>query len=107
MLVYLGVLACQPVFAEDTNKSTANINFVNVPPDMVLNYYQAATKLELVIASDVRQATHGITLRFSGSPEAAQPLMEQALLKQAGIVVTRLDEKRASVTYNDHLELQK
>jgi hypothetical protein len=27
-------------------------------------------------------------------------------LKQAGIVITRLDGKRASVTYNDQLELQ-
>jgi hypothetical protein len=54
-----------------------------------------------------RAIAHGILLCFSGSTEAAQPLMEQALLKQAGIVITRLDEKRASVTYNDHLELQK
>jgi hypothetical protein len=106
MLVCLGPLACHPSFAQDTSKITTNINFVNVPPDMVLDYYQAATKQELVIASDVRGATHGVTLRFSGSPEAAKPLIEQALLKQAGIVITRLDDKRASVTYNDRLKLQ-
>ena len=106
MLVCLGVLACHPSFAQDINKITANINFVNVPPDKVLDFYEAATKQELVIASDVRRATHDITLRFSGSPESVPSLIEQTLMKQAGIVITRLDDKRASVTYNDQLELQ-
>jgi hypothetical protein len=99
-------MACQPSFAQDTNKITGNINFVNVPPDQILNMYKTMTKQELVIASDVRRATHGITLRFSGPPESAPALIEQALLRQAGIVITRIDDKRASVTYNDHSELQ-
>jgi hypothetical protein len=38
--------------------------------------------------------------------EATRLLLEQALLKQAGVVLTRLDDHRVSVTYNDHLKLQ-
>jgi len=106
MLVCFGVLACQPSFAQDTNKITATITFMNVQPNEVLDIYKATTKQELIIASDVRLANHHITLHFSGSSEALPALIEQALLKQTGIVITRLDDKRASVTYNDHLELQ-
>jgi hypothetical protein len=40
------------------------------------------------------------------SREVVQQMIKQALLKQAGIVITRLDDKRVSVTYNDKLELQ-
>jgi hypothetical protein len=105
-LICLSVLTCHPVHAQNTNKITGNVNFMNVPVDKVLDVYKTVTKSELVIASDVRWARHGITLHFYGSPEAVPPLIEQALLKQAGIVITRLDEKRASVTYNDKLELQ-
>jgi hypothetical protein len=103
--VGLCVLTCCQARAQDTNRITASINFVNVPPDKVLDAYQAMTKLELVVATDVRRSTHGITLRFSGSPEAVPQMIEHALLKQDGIVITHLDDKRASVTYNDQLEL--
>jgi hypothetical protein len=106
MLVCLGLLACQPVFAQDTNRLTTAINFVNVEPAKILDIYKAATKRELIVASDVRLANHHVTLHFSGSADAVPALIEQALLKQAGIVITRLDDKRASVTYNDKLELQ-
>lgn len=105
-LVCLSVLTCQPIHAQNTNKITDNLNFVNVPADKVLNLYKDMTKSELVIASNVRWATHGITLRFHGSPEAVPSVLQEALLKQAGIVITRLDDKRASITYNDKLELQ-
>jgi hypothetical protein len=106
LFVCLGALACHPSFAQDTNKTTTTINFVNVSRDEVLDVYKAATKQELIVASNVRLSNHNITLHFFGSSEAVPPLIEQALLKQAGIVITRLDDKRASVTYNDHLELQ-
>ncbi|MGH7993478.1 MAG: hypothetical protein ACREDQ_08175 [Limisphaerales bacterium] len=105
-LICLSVLMCHPVDAQSTNKITGDINFVNVPVDKVLAVYKHLTKSELVIASDVRWATHGITLHFHGSPEEVPPLIEQALLKQAGIAITRLEDKRVSVTYNDNLKLQ-
>jgi hypothetical protein len=42
-------------------------------------------------------------IKFSLSPGVVQQMIEQALLKQAGIVITPLDAKRVSVTYNDQL----
>ena len=106
MLLCLSVLTCHPIYAQNTNKITGDINLVNVPVDKVLDVYKHMAKSELVIASNVRWATHGITMHFHGSPEVVPSLLEQALLKQAGIVITRLDDKRVSVTYNDKLVLQ-
>jgi hypothetical protein len=106
--VYLSVLMAFSSRGQETNHihSNININMVNVPPATVLDVYKQTTGLELVIASDVRGATHGFTLHFSGSPEAVSHSIEQALLKEDGIVITRLDNKQASVTYNDKLKLQ-
>jgi hypothetical protein len=90
----------------NTKEITASINFKNVDVDTVLATYKSSVKAELVVASDVRPI-HGITLQATGvSLEVEQHLIEQALLKQAGIVLTRLDDGRVSVTYNDKLELQ-
>ncbi len=106
-MVCLSILAGYPANGLDTNKITASINFVNVPADKILDVYKASAKSELIIASDVRWTTHSITLHaVAVSPEVAQRMIEQALLKQAGIVITRLDGKRVSVTYNDQLELE-
>lgn len=97
-----------PASSQNTNNITTRINFVHVPVDRVLDMYKQSSKSELIIASDVRQATHSITLHAVGvSPETLQQMIEQALLKQAGIVITHLDDKRISVTYNDQLKLEK
>lgn len=102
------ILAAFPASSQNTNNITTGINFVHVPVDRVLDMYKQSSKSELIIASDVRQATHGITLHAVGvSPDAVPKLIEQALLKQAGIVITHLDDKRISVTYNDQLPLEK
>lgn len=105
-IMCLSLLSGFPASGQSTNKITGSINFVNVPVDEVLHTYKALAKSELVVASNVRLANHSITLHAEGvSPEVIQRMIEQALLKQAGIVVTRLDDKRVSVTYNDKLEL--
>jgi len=107
IMVCLSFLVGYPASGQDTNKITVSLNWVNVPADKALDVYKHSAKSELIIASDVHRATHSITLHAGAvSPEAAQQMIEQALLKQAGIVITRLDAKRASVTYNDKLELQ-
>lgn len=69
--------------------------------------YKATVKTELIIATNVLD-THGITLRNEKAVtiDVARHMMEQALLKQAGVVITRLDSKRISVTFNDKLALQ-
>lgn len=90
----------------DTNKRTVSLDYVDAPINEVLNTYKDFAKVELVMASDI-QNIHGITLHTAAvSPEVAQHLIEQTLLKQAGIVITRLDDKRVSVTYNDYLKYQ-
>jgi len=101
------ILAGYPAGGQDTNRITGTINLVNVPVGDVLETYRSVSKSKLVIASDVRRLTHGITLHAKAvSPEVARQAIEKALLKQARVVVTRLDDERVSVTYNDQLELQ-
>jgi hypothetical protein len=107
IIVCWSALAGYPASGQDTNNVMANIHFAHIPVDKVLDIYKASAKCELIIASNVRLATHPITLRAGNiSPEAAPQMLERALLKQAGIVITRLDAKRVSVTYNDRLELE-
>ncbi len=109
VVVAVGIvaLASDESAPKDTKNMTATIHFNGVPVDVTLDTYKASTKLTLVIASDVRLATHLITLDATGvSPEVEQQKIEQALLKQAGVVITHLEGGRASVTYNDRLELQ-
>ncbi len=93
IIVCLSILAGYPASGQDTNKITISLNWVNVPADKALDVYKHSTKSELIIASDVSRATHGITLRAGAvSPEVAQQMIEQALLKQAGMyhMVSRL-----------------
>jgi hypothetical protein len=108
VLVCVSILAGYPASGQDTDKITSNIEFVNVPVDKVLDVYKTFTKSELVVASDVRRATHGITVHAAGvfPRETVREMIERSLLKQAGIVITHLDDKRVSVTYNDKLELE-
>jgi hypothetical protein len=107
IMVCLSILTCHLAYGQNTNKISGTIGYENVPVSEVLDCYKALTKQELVISTEVRRASHGITLHAKVvSVEATRLLLEQALLKQAGVVLTRLDDHRVSVTYNDHLELQ-
>jgi hypothetical protein len=102
--------SCHSAGSQDTNTISYNINFVNVPVGKVLDYYKELMGLDLVISTDVPLTRQGITVRavnMNTSRDAVAKLVEQSLLKQTGIVITRLDGKRASVTYNDQLPLQK
>ncbi|HWD93607.1 MAG TPA: hypothetical protein VG938_14795 [Verrucomicrobiae bacterium] len=111
IISFLTVLVClsfvgPTASGQSTNKLLTGINFVNVPAEKVLDIYQASTKSQLIIASNVRLENRRITLHVVNvSPEVAQQMIEQALLKQAGIVITRLDAQQVSVTYNDQLKL--
>ena len=108
IIVCVSILAGYPASGQDTDGITGNIDFVNVPVAKVLDVYKGLTKSELIIASDVRRSAHGITVHAMGasSRETVRQMLERALLKQAGIVVTPLDDKRVSVTYNDQLKLE-
>ena len=78
---------------------------------MTLQLYKAMFGLELLIDSRAAQVKTPIiwqvkvTDGFTG--DEARKFMEKTLLEQSGIVITRLDDKRVSVTYNDALPIKK
>jgi hypothetical protein len=89
--------------AADEPKGT--LDFKNAEVQQVLPVYKAMSGLDLVVDSRIRSVHSPITLQISaplGKGEATK-LIEKALLEQAGVVITRLDGQRASVTYNDAL----
>ncbi len=105
-IISLACLICTFSFAVG-EESTGVFKFVNAETAAVLEAYRGATGLELIVASNVREA-HPITLKSKGpttSSEAAR-LIERALLEQAAVIVTRLNDKQASVTYNDKLKIR-
>jgi hypothetical protein len=77
----------------------------------VLVLYKAISNSELLIdscaAKVVTPIKYAVEAGKSFSKEEALKLMEKTLLEKAGIVLTRLDEKRVSVTYNDALPIRK
>lgn len=83
------------------------LSFINTPVQKILTIYQHFSGLELVESSEVKKLNTVITLKTNGPVSKADTikLMEQALLLQAGVVISRLDEHRASVTYNDALPI--
>jgi hypothetical protein len=82
------------------------INFTNSEVSQILEIYRGMTGLALVIDSRVKTMHHPITLQAkAAAKDEAEKLIEKALVDQAGVVITRLDDKRASVTYNDALPI--
>lgn len=107
ILACLSVLVSSPIHAQDNNKVSGTLAFENASVSNVLGVYKALTKQELVISPEAQRITHGITLHAEvDSVEKTQRLIEEALQKQAGIVLTHLDHNRVSVTYDEHLKLQ-
>jgi RNA polymerase sigma factor (sigma-70 family) len=102
-----GIQGYKTHHAQNANMVTSTINLVGVPVDNVLDIYRATAKVELVVAPNVRLATHKITLHaVSVSPEQVPHLIEQALLKQAGVVLTHTDNRHVVATYDGHKKLQ-
>jgi type II secretory pathway component GspD/PulD (secretin) len=91
-------------FADDATNIT--LDWKNVDVSQALSIYQKMSGLELVIDSPARVGTP-ITIQTSVSMSKAETmkLVEKSLVTQAGIVITRLDDKRASVTFNDALTI--
>ncbi|HTQ51388.1 MAG TPA: hypothetical protein VMJ12_11805 [Candidatus Acidoferrales bacterium] len=98
---------CLAVCAASAGEPKAPLNFINTPVQKILQMYQHFSGLELIEASDVKKLNTPITLRTPGPVSNADlvKLMEKALLTQAGVVISRLDGQRASVTYNDALPI--
>ena len=77
--------------------------FVDVGVKEVLEAYKAMTGTPLIIASNVTNISHKVTLQSEGPTLAAEAAkrIEYALLMQAGVILTHMADKRVSVTYND------
>ncbi len=101
--LFLGSLC---LFSADVANPPNSISFTNVHLIQVLEIYKLVSGFELVTDSHVKRVPHQITLEAHGvETDKAVKLLEKALLEQAGVVITRLDDKRASVTYNDALPI--
>ena len=82
------------------------IDFTNAEVPQVLQIYRALVGVELVTDSRVRTVHYHITLQAKAdAPAQGAKLLEKALLEQAGVVITRIDDKRVSVAYNDALPI--
>jgi hypothetical protein len=82
------------------------IDFTNAKVLQVLQINRACVGVELVTDSRVGTLSNHIALQAKADTAAqVAKLLEKALLEQAGVVITRLDDKRVSVTYNDALPI--
>lgn len=95
--------------ADNPKAATFIMDYEGAPPSLVLSTYEKLSGLELIIDSHVKTVSSLIKLRIEGSrsKEELLKLLREALLNQAGIVITRLDDKRESVTFNDALPVTK
>jgi type II secretory pathway component GspD/PulD (secretin) len=96
---------CACALAADEQKVTLGLKGAEV--QQVLPIYKAMSGLDLVVDSRVKTVLWPVTLQSSEAlPKAeATKLIEKALLEQAGVVITHLDGRRASVTHNDALAI--
>ena len=110
LLFLLATLLLPPCVshAEDTKPVNGVIYFNNVPPSEILTIYAKLTGLELVTDSRAKAYHYSVSYRSIGpvksKAEVVQDL-EKALREQAGIVITKLDDKQVSVTFNDALPI--
>ena len=83
------------------------LKWANAPASVAVETYERIAKdagIQVVASSQVHHLTGGsITLEFSGSSEAAMKRIAQLLLERAAVIVTPLDGKRVSLTWNDTL----
>lgn len=84
----------------------STFSLANMSSDKVLLIYKDFAKCELIESSEVKKHHGNISLQFTGSKSELQKQLEIALLEQAGIVLTRLDDKRVSVTFDASLPIK-
>jgi hypothetical protein len=93
--------------AVSADEPKRTVNFLNTPLQKILLIYHEFSGLELVESSDVKKLHPVITIQSAEPVSKSEmiKLIENALLEQAGVVITHLDAKRVSVTYNDALPI--
>ncbi|MEI7731484.1 MAG: hypothetical protein WCO56_18055 [Verrucomicrobiota bacterium] len=95
------------------NRRAGTIDFVNANVAEVLEVYGLLLESELILDSRLMRGARNqyIGRRITVNPGQPIPreqiinLIEKALLEQAGVVTTHLDNKRVSVTCNDALPI--
>ena len=102
--VLIAVLAFN-IVAFSADSPAGRIDLVNMPVDKVLMIYQDLSGSQLLQSSEVKRMHSNITVHSNSQLSKAETLklIEKALLDQAGIVITPVDDKKISVTYNDAL----
>lgn len=105
LLMIAGFLVAFCAFSADEPKGA--MRFTNTGVELVLSIYKSLSGLELVVDSRVKHISARITLESSDplTKGDSMKLIERVLVEQAGVVITRLDDKRAAVTYNDALPI--
>lgn len=82
------------------------IDFNGVAPIQVLDVYRQMSGFILIEDSRVRRIHRPIRLHAAPATKSEGiRLLQEALVKQAGIVITQLDGTSVSVTYNDALPI--
>ena len=99
--------------ADDFDATFGGIHFDDsktIDAQGVLVIYQAISQLDLIIDSRAKEVNprivYHVKFEKAFTKSEALKLMEKTLLEEAGIVITHLDDKRASVTYNDALPIK-
>ena len=82
------------------------INFSGADVMQALTIYGRFSGEHLIIDSRVKTLETSVSLRVGpeASNEEAAAALKTALLRQAAVVITRLDSNSTSVTYNDALQ---
>jgi hypothetical protein len=100
--------------ADDFDSTIGGIHFDDskkIDAQGVLVIYQAISQLELIVDSRAKEVhpliIYHVKFGKAFTKSEALKLMEKTLLEEAGIVITHLDDKRASVTYNDAIPIKK
>ena len=98
---------------EDGKIPPGNIDFTGAPAGQVIQIYkeyvQNAEHATVFIDSRVRDLFRPVTFKNETAltNEEVIKQLEKILLEQAGVVCTRLDGKKISVTFNDALPISR
>jgi hypothetical protein len=85
-----------------------SLEFTNIDAQTIIALYAKLSRLELITDSHAKVIRTPISVQAYEITQSQQiSLVGGSLKEQAGIVITRLDEKRASVTYDSALPIKK
>jgi hypothetical protein len=84
------------------------LDFTNIDAQTIIALYAKLSGLELITDPHAKVIRTPISVQAYDLTESQQiSLVERGLKEQAGITITRLDDKRAAVTYDSALPIKK